>query len=803
MSVIGIDFGTQNCTIAAAQKGGIDVLLNEVSNRQTPCMASFGEKERALGESALTQFARNTKNTVINAKRFIGRSYDEKEVQEELKNVPFKSFKNENGQVGIEVTLKNQKRQFDATAVSAMILGQLKDIAEKATGKPCKDVVISIPGWWTTYQRQALLDASRVAQLNCLKLISDHAASALQYGIYKTNLSETEPTNVVFVDMGYANTTVSVVEFLKGKLRVLTTEYDRTLGGRDFDRLLVDHFAKEFLAKYKIDVKSNEKASIRMEVACEKMKKVLNTVPEAPLNIDSLMNDIDVKGTMKKADFEVLCQPLLEKLVEVVNRALASSKLPNDKIFAVEITGGSTRLQAVQNKLAEAFQRDISKTLNQEESVARGCALQCAILSPIFKVREFSLTDLQPYPIKVTWNKSKETEENVLDLFPEGSTIPSSKICTFYRNEALEVVAEYSRPDLLPPSATTFISKLSIPTIPPSKQESPKLRLKVKLDHHGILSAESAQLVETVEEAPGAAPATPAPVPAAEPTKMDVDSKPTDPAAPGTPTTGEKKEEQPKKKKVKRTDLTVNEQSSALSAKVLHELIESEASMFAEDKLTLETAERKNAIEAYVYDMKSKLSESLASYTTEAAAQEFNKLLEDAQNWIYEEGAEQTKSVYVKKLDDLKVHGDPIMKRRYEDENRFDAVKEMRTAINNFRIAANSEEPKYDHIEKSERSKILDECDGLEKQLNDSVAKQDRLPKNVDPVITVADLKKKKLDLERMANAILSKPKPAPPKVEKPKEPEQPKPTDAKTETPATEQAAPPKEEEPKQMDLD
>jgi len=224
-------------------------------------------------------------------------------------------------------------------------------------------------------------------------------------------LSETDPTNVVFVDMGYANTTVSVVEFLKGKLRVIATEYDRNLGGRDFDKLLVNHFAEEFKGKFKIDVKTNEKALIRMEVACEKLKKVLNTVPEAPINIDSLMNDVDVRGTMKKAEFDALSAPLLEKLVNVVNKAVENSKIPLDKIFAVEITGGCTRLQSVQAKLNESLKRDISKTLNQEESVSRGCALQCAILSPIFKVRDFSLVDIQPYPIKISWNKTSDTEE--------------------------------------------------------------------------------------------------------------------------------------------------------------------------------------------------------------------------------------------------------------------------------------------------------------------------------------------------------------------------------------------------------
>jgi heat shock protein 4 len=539
-----------------------------------------------------------------------------------------------------------------------------------------------------------------------------------------------------------------------------------------------------------------------MEVACEKMKKVLNTVPEAPINIDSLMNDIDVKGTMKKAEFDALSAPLLERLVAVVQRALDNSKLELEKLFAVEITGGSTRLQAVQNKLTEVFKRDISKTLNQEESVARGAALQCAILSPIFKVRDFSITDLQPYPIRITWNKSKDTEENVLELFPEASTIPSSKICTFFKNETLEVTAEYSRPDLLPPGASSFVSKFVVSNVP-TKSELSKLRLKVKLDQHGILSAESAQLVENVDD-------NSTDPKAEDASKMDIDETVVTSTPPPSDAKGDKKDEgkkeEVKKKKVRRTDLPVAEQNLALPMKTLNEMVELEANMASQDRLSLETAEKKNAIETYIYDMRSKLDDSLAPFTNEEDSQKFRKMLDDAENWLYDEGFDQTKSVYVQKLDSLKVLGDPMTKRKYEAEHRIETANALRSAIEQFRATATSEDPKYDHIEKSEKSKILDECDSLEKFVNDSITKQDKLPKNVDPLFTVADLLKRRADFERMANIILSKPKPAPKKEEPKPTPEQ-KPTETSSEAPkqaeTSQQTPPAPQESAKQMDLD
>jgi len=273
----------------------------------------------------------------------LGRKFNEPEVQEFAKQAPYRLVELPNKQIGFEVMYANEKKVFSDVAITAMLLNNLKGIAERGTGKPCKDVVISVPGFWTEHQRQAMLDAAVIANLNPLRLLNDHTASALQYGIYKKELSDTEPIRVMFVDIGESNTTVSIVEFLKGKLKVLAVAFDRTLGGRCFDQVLVDHFAKEFQEKYKIDIKRNQRALIRLQVVCEKLKKVLNTVPEAPINIDSIMNDVDVRGMMKRADYEAMVQPLLERLLVTVKQALSDFGQEPDKLFAVEITGGATR----------------------------------------------------------------------------------------------------------------------------------------------------------------------------------------------------------------------------------------------------------------------------------------------------------------------------------------------------------------------------------------------------------------------------------------------------------------------------
>lgn len=506
MSVVGIDFGNSSCVIAVAQKGGIDVITNDVSNRQTPCMVAFGERERYLGESASTQHLRNIKNTINNFKRLLGRKYDEPDVQEEMKTLPFKCIKLEDGTVGVEVMYNNEKKTFSVTAVTGMLLQKLKETTENATQKPCVDVVIGVPGWWNDRQRRALLDASKIAGLNALRLMNEITATALSWGIYKTNMSETEPTYVLFYDMGQSQTSVAVVEYLKGKLRIVSSAYDRNLGGRNFDAFLVEHFVNEFKAKYKIDIRSNQKALIRLEVACEKLKKVLNTVPEAPINVDSIMNDIDVRGMMKRADLEALFHPLLPRVIDPVVKAVSDSGIPLEKISAIEISGGGTRLVPVQNMLTEYFKRDLSKTQNFEETVCRGCALQCAILSPVFKVREFSIQDISLYPIKFTWKTpgkdSMVEDKDSAEVFTKNNAIPSPKMITMHRTEGVELSAIYSDTSLLPEGTDPLIGKFVIASLPITKAEPAKIRVKVKLDLHGIVNVEGAEMTETVEEAP-------------------------------------------------------------------------------------------------------------------------------------------------------------------------------------------------------------------------------------------------------------------------------------------------------------
>jgi len=804
MSVVGIDFGSRNCTIAIAQRGGIDVIANEVSNRQTPTMVGFGEKERYIGEAALTQHLRYLKSTVTDVKRLLGRQLSESDVQLEAKRSAFK-IADIGGKLSAQVMYCNEPATFTTEALAGMILGQLKKTAEAATNTKVHDVVISVPAYWTDAQRKALLDATQIAGLHCLRLMNDTAAVALGYGIYKTDLPEKEkdPIKVLFVDIGETSTNVSAASFHKGQLKMLGTAHDAHLGGRNFDDVLVEHFSKEFQTKYKIDVSTNPKALIRLRVNCEKVKKILSANAEAPLNIDNLMNDVDVRSMIDRKTFEGLCGGLLERLTVPVKRLLEETGIQPDQFFSIELVGGGSRLTFVQRILGDLLKRETSRTLNSEEAVSRGCALQCAMLSPVFKVREFLVNDITKFPIRLSWKSITNgvATEGSDVVFKPNSVIPNPKMITFPRSESLEIVADYLPHPELAADHPTKIASYTVANSRPATSDPANIKVKVKLDIHGIFSAENAQLVEVLpetEEAPAPAATSPTPMETEKPAEEKTDK-------PAEEKVDEKKDE--KKRKTKRTDLAITGQGSGLSSKELHTTQEEELRMIAADTLAIETSESKNALEAYVYATRSALQTSLAAFSTEAERTPLLKMLDDAENWLYGDGEDVTKSVYTEKLNELKKHGDPITLRGKEAEFRPEAIKALADAILYWQNEVTSTTDKYEHIDKADKDKIVGELDNARNWLAQARAKQDALPQSANPAFLSADLTSRKNNLEKLAKPILSKPKPKPkpaePKPAAETKPAEATPTTPSTETPAAEPTTEPSQGEAKEPKVD
>ncbi|KKA27073.1 hypothetical protein TD95_001146 [Thielaviopsis punctulata] len=682
MSVVGVDFGTLKTVIAVARNRGVDVISNEVSNRSTPSLVGFGPKSRYLGEAAKTQEISNLKNTVGCLKRLIGRSFSDPEMQieQQYMSAPIVDM---NDQVGVEVNYRGEKERFTATQLVAMYLGKIKQTAAKELKLPVSELVMSVPAWFTDSQRRALLDAAEIAGIKLLRLMNSTTAAALGYGITKLDLPGPEevPRRVAFVDVGHSDYTCSIVEFRKGELSVKSTACDRHFGGRDFDKALVDHLQKEFLAKYKIDIFSNPRAKSRVLTAAEKVKKILSANQQAPLNIESVMNDVDVSAMITRQEFEDMVQPLLSRVHEPLERALADAKLTKDDIDIVEVIGGGLRVPALKERVQSFFGKQLSFTSNQDEAVARGCAFSCAILSPVFRVRDFAVQDIVSYPIEFTWEKAPDIpdEDTSLTVFNQGNVLPSTKILTFYRKQPFDLEARYASPESLPGAIKPWIGRFSVKGVKADGKEDFMIcKLKARVNIHGVLNVESGYYVEDQE------------------VEEEIKDDEKDPNAMDT----DAKDDAPKKtrlvkKQVRKGDLPIVSGTYSLDDATRTALQEKEAAMAAEDKLVADTEEKKNELETYIYDLRGKLDDQLADLASEEEKDNMRAKLTAAEDWLYEEGEDTTKSVYIAKYEELRMMAGPVLGRYFEKvEQERQAALERAEAERAAKKAAEAEAAK-------------------------------------------------------------------------------------------------------------
>jgi len=693
MSVVGVDFGALNTVVAVARNRGVDVITNEVSNRATPSLVGFGPKSRYLGEAAKTQEISNLKNTVGSLKRLLGRKFDDPDIQIEQQFISAPLVEVD-GQVGAEVMYMGEKQKFTATQLTAMFLSKIRQMTSAEIKLPVSDLVMSVPAWFTDVQRRALVDAADIAGLKLLRLINDTTAAALGYGITKLDLptAEEKPRRVAFVDVGYSNYTCSIVEFKKGELSVKGTAFDRNLGGRNFDKALVDHLHKEFLGKFKIDITTNGKAMTRVLAAAEKAKKILSANQQAPVNIESLMNDVDVRAMITRQEFEALVEPVLARVGATLERALEEAKLKVEDIDVVEVVGGGSRVPAIKERIQDFFGKNLSFTLNQDEAIARGCAFSCAILSPVFKVRDFAVQDVISYPIEFCWEKDADIpdEDTSLTVFNKGNVLPSTKILTFYRKQAFHLEARYALPDQLPGKISPFIGRFSVKGVAPTGTSDDFMicKLKARVNINGVLNVESGYYVEDqeVEEE------------IKDDEKKDADAMDTD-----------NKEEKPKtrkiKKQVRKGELPIVSAVQSLDINAKNAATEKEAAMFMEDKLVADTEEKKNELETYIYELRNKLDDQYAELASDDEKSKIRVKLDEAEEWLYDEGDDTTKAVYIAKMDEIRALAGPIVQRHFEKvEAERQAVQARIEAERAAKKAAEEEARKAAEAEKAANS---------------------------------------------------------------------------------------------------
>ncbi|XP_055014962.1 heat shock 70 kDa protein 4b [Boleophthalmus pectinirostris] len=800
MSVVGFDVGFMNCYVAVARAGGIETVANEYSDRCTPACVSFGPRNRSIGAAAKSQVVTNCKNTVQGFKRFHGRAFSDPFVQRLKSSLVYDITQMPTGTTGIKVTYMEEEKIFSIEQVTAMLLTKLKETAESALKKPVADCVVSVPCYYTDAERRSVVDAAQIAGLNCLRLMNETTAVALAYGIYKQDLPapEEKPRNVVFVDLGHSGFQTSICSFNKGKLKVLATACDPELGGKDFDEVLVQHFCEEFGKKYKLDVKSKPRALVRLYQECEKLKKLMSAnSSDLPLNIECFMNDIDVTGKMNRGHFEEMCADILARVEPPLHSLLEQAKLKKDDIYAVELVGGASRIPAVKERISKFFGKELSTTLNADEAVARGCALQCAILSPAFKVREFSITDVVPYPISLKWHSAAEEGVSDCEVFPKNHAAPFSKVLTFYRREPFSLEAYYNCHNELPYPDPTIGQFMIQKVVPQASGESSKVKVKVRVNIHGIFSVSSASLVEVQKSDE-----TEEPMETDQTQDKDAENKmQTDqeehqgqgesPKEPEDKTShqeaeemetttqenkGEKKSDHPpqaKKPKVKTKVLELPIENSPqwqLAVDMLNLFVENEGKMIMQDKLEKERNDAKNNVEEYVYDMRDKLHGMYEKFVSESDRDALSLKLEDTENWLYEEGEDQPKQVYIDKLAELKKLGLPIQERYLEAEERPKAFEELGKQIQlymKFVEAYKMKEEQYDHLEEADVTKVDKLTNDAMIWMNSAMNQQSKQSLTADPTVKVKDISAKTRELFSACNPIVTKPKP---KVELPKE---------------------------------
>ena len=620
-----------------------------------------------------------------------------------------------------------EKQQFTATQLCSMFFSKVKATASAELKLPVSDIVISVPPWFTDIQRRSIMDAAEISGLKLLRLVNDTTATALGYGIPKLDLptGEEKPRRVAFVDIGHSNYTCSIVEFKKGELAVKSTAYDRHFGGRNFDKALVQHFAKEWKEKYKIDIFTNAKAVVRVTTAAEKLKKILSANAQAPISIESLMNDVDVSSMLKRSEMEELMQPLLERVTAPLEQALADAKLKVDDIDSIEIVGGCTRVPALKDRISKFFGKPLSATLNQDEAVARGCAFSCAILSPVFRVRDFTVHDIVNYPIEFQWEQSPDIpdEDTSLTVFNKGNVMPSTKILTFYRKQPFDLEARYAKPDSLPGKSSPWIGRFSVKNVKSGKDDDFMIcKLKARLNLHGVLNVEQGYWVEDVEiEEPlpeekekegkkeeadkkedkkdGDVSSTPKTmftsqsvskssskvknfaknlfgskkekenVPLTADQAQETSGEPNGTAEPPKPKTRKIKKQQ------KKGELPVSSGTASLDSQSKIDAAEKENTMFMEDKLVADTEDKKNELESFIYEMRGKIDDQYSEFASDEEKAKLKEKLEQSEDWLYDEGEDASKNVYIAKIDEIKFVAGPIVG-RYQDK-----LEEERQAI--------------------------------------------------------------------------------------------------------------------------